>query len=139
MKFIATSFMVTLMVMLSVTSSSQNYIGFHKDEIAKRVPMEYKGFFFEKEINLNDRGFVKFVNTIDEQTLLFMFDTQGICTSASRMYNTWLYDQVYSELSKNFKQLSKNKWLDVKNGKSYEYTLIKGKWFLSVTIRPYDK
>jgi hypothetical protein len=124
---------------LSLSVSAQNYIGLHKDDIAKQMPQEYKGFYFEKEVNVDDRSFLKYVNTFEEQTILFMIDTDGFCTAVSRMYNTWLYDQVIKELNSKYQQVSTNKWLEVKEGKNYDLTLIKGKWFLTITIRPHTK
>ncbi len=139
MKPLAIIFLAVAVAFLSLSASAQNYIGLHKDEIAKRMPQENKGFYFEKEVNVDDRGFLKYVNTLDEQTILFMIDTDGFCTAVSRMYNTWLYDQIVNELNSKYQQVSTNKWLEVKEGKSYDLTLIKGKWFLTLTIRPHSK
>lgn len=139
MKPLAIIFLAVAVAFLSLSASAQNYIGLHKDEIAKRMPQENKGFYFEKEVNVDDRGFLKYVNTLDEQTILFMIDTDGFCTAVSRMYNTWLYDQVVNELNSKYQQVSTNKWLEIKEGKSYDLTLIKGKWFLTLTIRPHSK
>ncbi len=139
MKPLAIIFLSVAIAFLSLSASAQNYIGLHKDEIAKRMPQENKGFYFEKEVNVDDRGFLKYVNTLDEQTILFMIDTDGFCTAVSRMYNTWLYDQVVNELNSKYQQVSTNKWLEVKEGRSYDLTLIKGKWFLTLTIRPHSK
>lgn len=139
MKPLAIIFLSVAIAFLSLSASAQNYIGLHKDEIAKRMPQENKGFYFEKEVNVDDRGFLKYVNTLDEQTILFMIDTDGFCTAVSRMYNTWLYDQIVNELNSKYQQVSTNKWLEVKEGKSYDLTLIKGKWFLTLTIRPHSK
>ncbi|MBC7125755.1 MAG: hypothetical protein H5T24_09005 [Bacteroidales bacterium] len=139
MKPLAIIFLSVAVAFLSLSASAQNYIGLHKDEIAKRMPQENKGFYFEKEVNVDDRSFLKYVNTLDEQTILFMIDTDGFCSAVSRMYNTWLYDQVVNELNSKYQQVSTNKWLEVKEGKSYDLTLIKGKWFLTLTIRPHSK
>ncbi|MEW5846571.1 MAG: hypothetical protein AB1777_09955 [Bacteroidota bacterium] len=139
MKPLAILFVIATIVFLSLSVSAQNYIGLHKDDIAKHMPQEYKGFYFEKEVNVDDRGFLKYVNTIEEQTILFMIDSDGYCTAVSRMYNTWLYDQVVNELNSKYQQVSINKWLEVKEGKLYDLILIKGKWFLTLTIRPHNK
>lgn len=139
MKPLAISFVTTTFLFLSLSINAQNYIGFHKDDIVKLMPQEYKGFYFEKEVNVYDRGFLKYVNTVEEQTVLFMINTDGVCTAVSRMYNTWLHEQVVNELNKKYQQVSTNKWLEVKDGKEYHLALIKGKWFLTLTIRPHTK
>ena len=65
MKPLAIIFLSVAIAFLSLSASAQNYIGLHKDEIAKRMPQENKGFYFEKEVNVDDRGFLKYVNTLD--------------------------------------------------------------------------
>lgn len=122
--------------LIQLTVQGQNYIGMHKDDIRKLTPKEHKGFAFEKEVENGDRSFIKFVNVIDEQTLLFMVDSKGICTSVSRMYNTWLYDQVQKELKKNYKKKGSDTWIEIKDGKKYEIKLKNGEWFITVTTRP---
>lgn len=139
MKPLAIPFVTATIVILSLSVNAQNYIGLHKNDIAKQMPQEYKGFYFEKEVNVDDRGFLKYVNTIEEQTVLFMINTDGVCTAVSRMYNTWLHEQVINELNRKYQQVSTNKWLEVKDGKEYDLTLIKGKWFLTLIIRPHSK
>lgn len=124
---------------IQLSTYGQNYIGIHKDDIKKLTPKEYKGFIFEKEVKNGDRSFIKFVNVIDEQTLLFMLNQEGICTSVSRMYNTWLYDQVVKELKKNYKKVGSDTWTEVKDGKEYEIKLKHGEWFITVTTRPITK
>ena len=122
--------------LIQLTVQGQNYIGMHKDDIRKLTPKEHKGFVFEKEVENGDRSFIKFVNVIDEQTLLFMVDSKGICTSVSRMYNTWLYDQIQKELKKNYKKKGSDTWIESKDGKKYEIKLKNGEWFITVTTRP---
>ncbi|MGD9976978.1 MAG: hypothetical protein AB7S54_03490 [Bacteroidales bacterium] len=121
--------------LIQLLADGQNYIGMHRNEIVRLTPKEYKGFVFDKEVKNADRSFIKFVNAIDEQTLLFMVNGKGICTSVSRMYNTWLYGQVYSDLEKNYIKVAANTWVEHKNGKEYEIKLKRGEWFITVTIR----
>jgi len=118
---------------------SQNYIGEYKDNIRKNIKVVYPGFVFEKEVLNGNRGFIKFVNTFEEQTLLFILNDQGYCTSISRMYNTWLYNQVRDDLNKKYKQLDSLSWIDSIGNEKFEIKLKKGEWFLTVITRPYPK
>ncbi|MGE0076486.1 MAG: hypothetical protein AB7S48_01350 [Bacteroidales bacterium] len=111
----------------------------HKDNIRKLTPKEYKGFVFEKEVENGDRSFIKFVNVIDEQTLLFMVNQKGICTSVSRMYNTWLYDQIAKELKRDYEKIGSDLWKETKDGKEYEIKLKQGEWYITVITRPITK
>lgn len=119
--------------------TGQNYIGLYKDEIRRKMPAEYSGFVFEKEVANGNRSFIKFVNTFEEQTFLCMLNKKGYCTSCSRMYNTWLYNQVKKELDQKFKPLNSNTWIETIRKKKFEVTLKKGEWFITVTTRPCSK
>jgi len=118
---------------------AQNFIGDHKEDIRKNIRTIYPGFVFEKEILNGNRSFIKFVNTFEEQTLLFILNEQGYCTSISRMYNTWLYRQVRDDLNKKHKQIDSLSWVDSIGSEKFEIKLKKGEWFLTVVTRPYPK
>ncbi len=129
-------FVLVAAFMLAITSVfGQNYIGMHKDEIRKKVASDLTGFVFVKEISNGNKSFIKFENTFEEQTLIFMLNTEGYCTSVSRMYNTWLYNRLTKQLNADYEKINKQLWVDNKGVDVYEIELIKGKWFLTVVTR----
>jgi len=130
---------LVLTVTLTLHVAGQNYIGLHKDEIRKRAATEYKGFTFDNEVENGNRSFLKYVNVFEEQTLLFVLNDKGYCTSMSRMYNTWLLNQVKADLTKKYRQTDSLTWLEKQNDKEYEIKLRKGEWFLTVSTRPKGK
>jgi hypothetical protein len=107
----------------------------HKGEIIKKVGEELPGFKFSKEVYNNSKSFIKFENTFEEQTLIFMLNTDGYCTAVSRMYNTWLFNRLKDELNSKYGKSNKLKWIEDREGIRYEIELIKGKWFLTVVTR----
>ena len=121
--------------MLFLFGQGQNFIGLHKDEIKTRVEHELSGFVFAKEIFNYDRSFIKFENTFEEQTLLFMLNAEGYCTSISRMYNTWMFNKLKQELIEKYGKDKDQKWAYKKDGKKYEIELVKGEWFVTVITR----
>lgn len=127
------------MGILALQGYAQNFIGQHKDEIRKNVSTAYPGFVFDKEVENGKKSFIKFVNTFDEQTLLFILDEKGYCTSTSRMYNTWLFSQVKNDLNKKYTQKDSLTWLEYSNDKVYEITLKKGEWFITVSTHSSKK
>lgn len=127
--------LLILLLILAYASAGQNYIGMHKSEICRIVTSENEGFEFDNEVLNKKRSFIKFVNQHEEQTLLFMLNDDGICTSVSRMYNTWMYDRIRKDLKKRYTFCGFNKWIETKNGHEYEIILKKGEWFLTVTTR----
>jgi hypothetical protein len=129
---------IFIAVLLFIASSGlgQNYIGLHKDEIRDRVKQELSGFAFTKEVYNLDRSFIKFENTFEEQTLLFMLNADGYCTSVSRMYNTWLFNRIRDELNIKYGKQKGLTWEEEKDGKKYVVELIKGEWFITVFVKP---
>jgi hypothetical protein len=131
--------LVLILCVIAFQGIAQNYIGLHKIEIQQKAPKAYPGFVFEKEVENGKKSFIKYVNSFDEQTLLFILDEKGYCTSISRMYNTWLFSQVKNELNKKYTKKDSLIWLEYSNNKVYEITLKKGEWYITVTTRPATK
>jgi len=131
--------LVLILCVIAFQGIAQNYIGLHKSEIQQKAPKAYSGFVFEKEVENGKKSFIKYVNSFDEQTLLFILDEKGYCTSISRMYNTWLFSQVKNELNKKYTKKDSLTWLEYSNNKVYEITLKKGEWYITVTTRPATK
>jgi hypothetical protein len=134
--FIRKWLLVVLISVIALTGYAQNFIGQYKLDIRKNIKEAYPGFVFEKEVENGKKSFMKYVNTFEEQTLLFILDEKGYCTSMARMYNTWLFSQVKRELDSKYKKNGSLTWLDNSNGKVYEIVLKKGNWFITVITRP---
>lgn len=128
--------LLLFLLALCYPSSGQNYIGLHKDEIRERVRQEQQGFVFTKEIENGDKSFIKFENTFEEQTLLFVLNAKGYCTSVSRMYNTWLFNRVKTDLDSKFTPAGDQRWIENLQGKEFEVLLRKSEWFITVVTLP---
>ena len=124
-----------LVSIITISGFAQNFIGQHKQDIQKNVKQAYPGFYFEKEVENGKKSFLKYVNTLEEQTILFIIDEKGYCTSMARMYNTWLFSKIKKELDSKFKSTGSLSWLEQSNGRDYEVVLKKGKWFITVITR----
>lgn len=111
----------------------QCYIGTHKDMVHQFVPQEQRGFVFDTEVQVRQRSFIKFVDAAQEQTLLFVFNSEGLCTSVSRMYNTWLYDELHDELKRRYRYAGGDTWLD--DVHQMEIRLKRNEWFITVEMR----
>lgn len=127
--------LVLLISIIAISGFTQNFIGQHKQDIQKNVKQAYPGFYFEKEVENGKKSFLKYVNTLEEQTILFIIDEKGYCTSMARMYNTWLFSKIKKELDSKFKSTGSLSWLEQSNGRDYEIVLKKGKWFITVITR----
>jgi hypothetical protein len=133
------SLVCVVFLLLSNVCSSQNYIGSNKSEIFRLAKTELKGFLFTKEVQNKNRSFIKFENYPDEQTVIFMLNSKGYCTSVSQMYNVWLFDSVKKELSKKYGKDKNCVWIETKDSAKYEVSLVKGKWFITVITKQKQK
>ncbi|MBQ9470158.1 MAG: hypothetical protein IJU72_04295 [Bacteroidales bacterium] len=111
----------------------QCYIGTHKDMVRQFVPQEQQGFVFDTEVQVRQRSFIKFVDAAQEQTMLFVFDSEGLCTCVSRMYNTWLYDDLLGELKRRYRYAGTDLWFD--DALQLEIRLKRNDWFITVEMR----
>ncbi len=127
--------LVLIVSIITISGYAQNFIGQYKQDIRQKVKEVYPGFYFDKEVENGKKSFLKYVNTFEEQTLLFILDEKGFCTSMARMYNTWQYSKVKRELDSKYQKKGSTTWLDSSNGKVYEIELKKGNWFITVIIR----
>ncbi len=127
--------LVLLVSIITLTGYAQNFIGQYKQDIRQNVKQAYPGFNFDKEVENGNKSFLKYVNLFEEQTILFILDEKGYCTSMARMYNTWLFSQVKRELDSKYKIKDSLTWLDHSDGKDYEIVLKKGNWFITVITR----
>jgi hypothetical protein len=138
MRITARIILIVSLAILAFTSQGQNFIGLHKDIIREKVKKELPGFAFTKEVLNNNRSFIKFENGFEEQTLIFMLNSEGVCTSVSRMYNTWLYNRLKDDLLKKHGEGSNSIWYEEINGKTFEIELVKGQWFITIITRSKD-
>ncbi len=127
--------LVLLASFIAISGFAQNFIGQNKQDIQKNIKQAYPGFYFEKEVENGKKSFLKYVNTLEEQTILFILDEKGFCTSMVRMYNTWLFSKIKKDLDTKCKSTGSLTWLDHSDGKDYEIVLKKGKWFITVITR----
>jgi len=130
---------VLLGISLAQTLHAQNFIGFNRQQVKSMAKDSLPGFFFAKEIQNGDKSFIKFENTFEEQTVLFIFNEKGVCTAVNRMYNFFERESVSKELSTKYRKISKNEWQFRRNGKDYSVILKDDEWFMKLIIKPRKK
>ncbi len=121
---------------LTLPLSGQNFIGYTRQQIKNMVRDSLPGFYFAKDVNNGDRSFLKYENTIEEQTVLFILNRGGICTAVNRMYNFIEKDAVEKELSSKYRKVSKNEWRFLQKKMEYVVVLKEDEWFLKLIIKP---
>jgi len=138
LKFHSTLFLILFGLSSGITLplAGQNFIGYSKTQIRTMVRDSLPEFYFAKEVINGDRSFLKFENTMEEQTVLFILNRKGVCIGVNRMYNFGEKDAVEKELSLKYRKVSKSEWRFKQQGKEYAAILKEDEWFLKLIIKP---
>lgn len=122
---------IWILVCILIPLRSQNLIGLPKEVIYSELLKEYPTFVRDNTFVNHSYNYLKYIDKVDEQTLLIFLSDQNICTSTKLICD-------YSELNsiklklKKYKQISKDKWMYSKNGKTYFIRLKREEWFFSL-------
>jgi len=121
--------------MVLITVNGQNFIGMAKSEIPAALKTSFPQFKPDKGTTNHAFNYLKFVDKISEQTLLFFLSDRDICT-----YVRWISD--YSNLSdmtamlnKNYHKAGAGTWIYTDKGEDYTVKLDEGEWYFTVSFR----
>lgn len=133
MKRIITTFLVSMHALLLI--NGQNFIGMHKDNIADALKQDYPDFRLDKTNPNSTYNYLKFVDNISEQTILFFLSDDDVCT-----YVRWISDyanlnDMNGILNRKYRKNGENSWIYSQNGKRYTVTLEEEEWYFTVNIR----
>jgi hypothetical protein len=113
----------------------QNFIGMPKSAIPAALKTLHPEFKLDKSAVNHAYNYLKFVDKVSEQTLLFFLSEKEICT-----YVRWISD--YSNLSDmtamlnhNYHKSGANLWTYTDKGDDYSVTLTEGEWYFTVSFR----
>ena len=131
------SYIVLFLLLLTAFTEirGQNYIGKSKSEIPALLKSAYPQFKLDKEVVNHAYNYLKFVDKVSEQTLLFFLSNKDICT-----YVRWISDysnlnDMIAMLNKNYHKNGPNSWSYGDNGDDYTVTLVEGEWYFTVSFR----
>jgi hypothetical protein len=118
-----------------VELKGQNFIGMPKSAIPAMLKTMHPEFKLDKGAVNHAYNYLKFVDKVSEQTLLFFLSEKEICT-----YVRWISD--YSNLSDmttmlnhNYHKSSANSWTYTDKGDDYTVSLTEGEWYFTVSFR----
>jgi hypothetical protein len=129
----------TIVFFLLVSSlgelKGQNFIGMPKSAIPELLKSRFPEFKLDKGAVNHAYNYLKFVDKVSEQTLLFFLSDKNVCT-----YVRWISD--YSNLSdmtamlnKNYHKNGANSWTYTDKGEDFTVTLVEGEWYFTVSFR----
>ena len=135
MRKIAPTILVCLM---TLNAYAQNYIGMDKESVLETVKEKRPDFIQCKVIN-KSYNYLKFQDSLGEQTMLFFINDEEKCTSVKLMSHYVYLGQEIADLNKNYESVGNNQWKYSDGGQDYIVELDKGQWFFSIIIKKMPK
>jgi predicted GNAT superfamily acetyltransferase len=128
-------FITYLLLVFSFHAAAQNFIGMQKDEIIKVMQKDRPHFKLDKNSINRTYNYIKFVDKISEQTLLFFLSESNSCTYVRWMSDYANLNEIITELDKKYKKKDEKTWNYTDKGQDYIVKLEEGEWFFTVSIR----
>ncbi len=124
-----------LLLIFSLNATAQHYIGMKKADIIKIMQKNQPQFKLDTGSVNRTFKYVKLVDKISEQTVLFFLAEDNTCT-----YVRWMSDYAnlndwIAVLNSKYKKKDKNTWSYIDKGQEFVVTLEEGEWFFTIGIR----
>ena len=120
---------------LSIQAGAQNFIGMKKADIIKVMQKNQPVFKLDTSSVNRTFKYIKFVDKISEQTMLFFLSENNICTYVRWMSDYANLNDIISELNTKYKRKDERTWSYSDKGQDYIVRLEEGDWFFTVGIR----
>jgi hypothetical protein len=128
-------FLTYLLMAFSFHAAAQNYIGMKKTDIIKIMQKDQPQFKLDTSSVNRTYKYIKLVDKISEQTMLFFLDENNTCTYVRWMSDYANLNDIMAELNKKYKKKDKKTWSYVDKAQEFIVTLEEGEWFFTVGIR----
>jgi len=130
----------TILVLLFCSASfmsagAQQFIDLNSSEIAGVMKSVHPQFKLDKGAVNNTYKYLKYVDKISEQTILFFLSDKDICTYVRWMSDYSNLNDMISMLNKTYKKSSVNTWSFTEKGESYTVKLEEDEWYFTVSFR----
>lgn len=121
---------------LCQTAAAQNYIGLHKEDIAKAMKADHKQFKLNRSTVNPHYNYLKYEDSINEITILFFLSDEDVCTLVRKICDYSNINEIIQELNSLYTAKEQNVWIEKKDGKIYLIELTEEEWFFTVTTKP---
>jgi hypothetical protein len=116
-------------------AGGQNFIGMKKNDISNLIKTTHPAFKLDKNAVNNTYKYLKYVDKISEQTILFFLSEDDKCTYVRWMSDYANLNDMIAMLNKNYKKTGKNTWAYSDKGMPYSVKLEEGEWYFTVSFR----
>ena len=127
---------ISFLLVFSVSSLwSQNFIDLDEPGVRELMKSSYPQFKQDRNVVNDAYEYLKFIDKITEQTILFFMSDEGKCT-----YVRWISDysnlnDMLALLNRNYKKTGNNSWTYSERNQNYIINLEEGEWYFTVSFR----
>jgi len=126
---------LSLLLAFPAVTYGQNFIGLTKDQIPVLLKSVNPQFKLDRNAVNHTYNYLKYVDKISEQTILFFMSERNTCTYVRWMSDYANLNDITSMLNRNYRKNGSGKWSYTDKGETYTVTLVEEEWYFTVTIR----
>jgi len=105
------------------------------DEIASAVKSGYPQFKIDRNAVNHTYKYLKYIDKISEQTILFFLSDKNICSYVRWMADYSNLNDMIALLNQKYRKSGENTWSYAENGESYSVKLEEEEWYFTITFR----
>jgi hypothetical protein len=128
-------FLGLLLAVFFQSAYSQNFIGMNSAEIATAIKSGYPQFKLDKNAINHSYKYLKYIDKISEQTILFFMTDKNTCTYVRWMADYSNLNEMVTLLNKKYKKNGVNTWTYSDKGENYSVKMEEEEWYFTVTFR----
>jgi hypothetical protein len=128
-------FILGLLTLLFYKAHGQNFIGLTSSEIAQQMKTENPQFRLDKNAVNHTYNYLKYVDKISEQTVLFFMSDMDKCTYVRWMSDYSNLNDMIGMLNSKYKKSGTNSWTFTDKGEDYSVSLVEEEWYFTVNFR----
>jgi len=113
----------------------QNFIGLNKDDIPEVLKTINPHFRLDRNAVNRTYNYLKFVDKVSEQTILFFLSDTGECTFVRWMADYANLTDIMGMLNSKYVRNGPNSWAYTDKADSYAVTLTEDEWYFTVSFR----
>jgi len=114
---------------------SQNFIGKEPQAIASLLKSQYPQFKLDKSAVNHSYKYLKYVDKISEQTILFFLSDDDHCTYVRWMSDYSNLNDMIEMLNKKYKKSGENSWTYADKSGNYSVKMEEEEWYFTITFR----
>jgi hypothetical protein len=122
-----------VLLMICITSYSQNLIGYKGNDIVKYMKENYKDMNYNNVVN-SKFAYLKYSNDLETQTILFFLNPDSVCRSERIICDVGMKPLKVKEFNSKYTPKGNNKWTDKHSGKAYTVEIMDGLWSCIISI-----